>query len=90
MSAYGVDASPDEVDVAWFAEDMRRAAAGDGIIIDGSRLGGGGGAAKFAPHFDAVGKGWLTHHDEVIGGVRQVPFFRITDAGRAWIATVPR
>lgn len=56
-----------------------------GIMIDGSRMSGGGDCSL---HFAAVADGRLEYVDEVINGVKQVPFFRITDKGRAWIGQV--
>ncbi len=87
MSACRKDASPDEEARRWFEHDMRQAAERDGIIIDCSRMAS---AADYTLYFEAVQDGRLDHVAETIGGVRQVPFFRITDAGRAWIAGVPQ
>lgn len=70
---------------AWFVHDFRRAAETHGTIIDGSQMNGGG---DYSLHFQAVADGRLEHVTEVIDGVKQVPFFRITDKGRAWIAQV--
>lgn len=75
----------DAVTARWFVHDMRRAAETHGTIIDGSRMSGGG---DYSLHFAAVADGRLEYVAEVIDGVKQVPFFRITDKGRAWIASV--
>ncbi len=86
--AYRDETRPDEDTCRWFESRMRQAAAGDGIIIDCSRMEG---SADYSLHFEAVADGRLVHvKDDVVDGVRQVPFFRITDKGRAWIAQVPR
>lgn len=70
-----------------FLDKFRRAAAGDGIIIDCSRMEG---SMSYDLFFAAAADGRLEHVDEVIDGVRQVPFFRVTDRGRARIARVGR
>lgn len=75
----------DEVDEAWFVHDVRQAVEHGMTIIDSS---GVNGAMSYDLHFEAVADGRLEHVAEVIGGVRQVPFFRVTDKGRAWIAEV--
>lgn len=80
-----VAVTADDVTARWFVHDMRRAAETPGTIIDGSRMNGAG---DFSLHFEAVADGRLEYVDEVIDGIRQVPFFRITDKGRAWIAQV--
>ncbi len=83
--AYDDDACPDEA-AARFVTAFRMAADHyGGIMIDGSRMNGTG---DWALYFAAVDDGRLEHVAEVIGGVRQVPFFRITDKGRAWIGQV--
>ncbi len=92
MSAYRDDVRPDEAAdeaMARFITNFRMCADHyGGIIIDGSRMAGTG---DWALHFEAVADGRLEHvKDEVIDGVKQVPFFRVTDAGRAWIAQVAR
>ncbi len=91
MSAYRDDARPGEAAeeaMARFVADFRMAADHyGGIMIDGSRMNGAG---NYSLHFEAVKDGRLEYVDETIGGIKQVPFFRITDKGRAWIAQVSR
>jgi hypothetical protein len=84
--AYRDDARPDEAEARFAAEFRRCADHYGGIMIDGSGMAGAG---SYDLHFAAVEDGRLEHvKDVVIDGVRQVPFFRITDKGRAWIARV--
>ena len=71
--------------LAWFIDRFRRAAADCGTMIDCSHMEG---AADYSLHFEAVADGRLEYVDEVINGVQQVRFFRITDKGRAWIREV--
>jgi hypothetical protein len=88
MSAYGNDARPDEAEARFVGQVWRCADHYGGIIGDGSQMNGTG---DWGLYFAAVEDGWLEHvKDQVIDGVRQVPFFRITDKGRAWIGQVRR
>lgn len=84
-SAGGEVAMVDEVDYAWFVYDVRQAVARDMTIIDSSGMNG---ALPHALYSEAVADGRLVHVAEVIDGHRQVPFFRVTDKGRAWLAEV--
>lgn len=74
-------------DEAWFIYLFRQAVERDGIMIDCSGMNG---AMSYDLHFAAVDDGRLEHVDEVIDGIQQVPFFRITNKGRAWLAEVDR
>ncbi len=68
-------------DDMWFVHDLRQAADMGGTIIDGSAMRG---AQSYDLHFAAVADGRLEHVVEP----GQVPFFRLTDKGRAWIGLV--
>jgi hypothetical protein len=82
-----VSAYQNDERAAWFVDRFRRAAADCGTMIDCSHMAGAG---DYSLHFEAVEDGRLEYVDEVIDGVQQVRFFRITERGRAWIAAVTR
>jgi hypothetical protein len=67
---------------------LRRAAAypNSGSIDRSGMLGAGSQDVEWS----LVADGRLAHVDEVIGGIRQVRFFRITDKGRAWLDEATR
>jgi len=74
-------------DESRFVDQFRRARDQGGTMIDCSHMKGAG---DYSQHFAAVEDGRLEYVDEVIDGIQQVRFFRVTDKGRAWIAEVTR
>lgn len=57
----------------------------DSGVIDCSHMNG---VQSYDPHFAMVADGRLEYVNEVIDGIQQVRFFRITDRGRVWLAEV--